>query len=215
MPQLPVHSRILNQAARQALAPLGVRQRGRSRLWFDDHGWWLIVVEFQPSSWSKGAYLNVGAMWLWQRTDHFIFNFGDRVESHREFKDEASFGADSETLAQRAATEVLRYRTMFPDITAVAKVLEGDERDSEWNHYHAAIASALAGRPKVAAGHLATLLARPAEWPWQEELRADVQELKAQLAQPDAFRAHLAGMVRETRAALKLPPWEGALPAAI
>jgi hypothetical protein len=43
------------------LTPLGLTQRGRSRLWLDDHGWWLIVVEFQPSAWSRGSHLNVSA----------------------------------------------------------------------------------------------------------------------------------------------------------
>ena len=27
------------------LGPLGLRQKGRSRVWLDDHGWWLIAVE--------------------------------------------------------------------------------------------------------------------------------------------------------------------------
>ena len=41
------------------------------------------VVEFQPSSWTRGSYLNVGAMWLWRDT-------GDpaRMASHAE----AAFG---------------------------------------------------------------------------------------------------------------------------
>lgn len=34
----------------EVLAPLGVRRRSRSRTWLDDHGWWLGIVEFQPSA---------------------------------------------------------------------------------------------------------------------------------------------------------------------
>ncbi|MDG5809477.1 hypothetical protein P9869_44140 [Streptomyces ossamyceticus] len=40
--------RIITSAARESLKPLGLAQRGRSRLWIDDHGWWLGVVEFTP-----------------------------------------------------------------------------------------------------------------------------------------------------------------------
>lgn len=57
------HNKILNAAAREVLRPLGFRQRGRSRMWFEDRGWWLVLVEFQPSQWSRGSYLNVGPMW--------------------------------------------------------------------------------------------------------------------------------------------------------
>jgi hypothetical protein len=28
-------------------------QKGRSRIWLDDHGWWIAVVEFQPSDWAR------------------------------------------------------------------------------------------------------------------------------------------------------------------
>ena len=55
------HNRIIARAAKRRLEPLGCLQKGRSRTWIDDHGWWIGVVEFQPSGWSKGSYLNVGA----------------------------------------------------------------------------------------------------------------------------------------------------------
>ncbi|WP_327170127.1 hypothetical protein OG471_00630 [Streptomyces sp. NBC_01336] len=41
--------RIITSAARESLKPLGLTRRGRSRLWIDDHRWWLGVVEFTPS----------------------------------------------------------------------------------------------------------------------------------------------------------------------
>ncbi len=72
----PDHNAVLRTAARAALLPLGLIQRGRSRVWLDDRGWFLIVVEFQPSSWSKGSYLNVAAMWLWRDKDYLSFDYG-------------------------------------------------------------------------------------------------------------------------------------------
>lgn len=54
------HNRVINAEAWRLLKPFGLTRKGRSRVWLDDHGWWLIQVEFQPSSWSKGSYLNVG-----------------------------------------------------------------------------------------------------------------------------------------------------------
>jgi hypothetical protein len=42
------HNRLVAQAAKEVLSPLGLTQKGRSRVWLDDHAWWLGVVEFQP-----------------------------------------------------------------------------------------------------------------------------------------------------------------------
>jgi hypothetical protein len=53
--------RIISSAARDSLKPLGLAQRGRSRLWIDDHGWWLGVVDFTPAR-IAGSGLVVGAI---------------------------------------------------------------------------------------------------------------------------------------------------------
>jgi hypothetical protein len=47
---------VITAEARHVLKPLGLVRRGNSRVWIDDHGWWTIQVEFQPSAWSKGSY---------------------------------------------------------------------------------------------------------------------------------------------------------------
>jgi hypothetical protein len=54
-------SRLLNAAAREVLKPIGLIQRWKSRTWIDDHGCWLIVVNFESSAFSKGSYLAVSA----------------------------------------------------------------------------------------------------------------------------------------------------------
>ena len=91
------HSKLLTLAARKHLAPLGCKQQGRSRFWFDDHGWWAATVEFQPSSWSKGSYLNVGAMWFWHPADHWVFNEFERVAPFQEFRDDIQFAEVART----------------------------------------------------------------------------------------------------------------------
>ncbi len=49
-----VHSKLLAKAGTEILKPLGLFQKGRSRAWIDDHGWWLGLVEFQPFFLVKG-----------------------------------------------------------------------------------------------------------------------------------------------------------------
>src|SRR4051794_39139422 len=105
----PLHSKLLTAAAREVLGPMGLVQIGRSRIWLDDQTWWLCAVEFQPSSWSRGTYLNVGCCWLWHVKDYVSFDLGNRVADagYTAFKNEAQFAAAARKYAQRAAIEVI------------------------------------------------------------------------------------------------------------
>jgi hypothetical protein len=106
-----IHSKIIAQAAKETLSPLGVFQKGRSRTWIDDRGWWIVVVEFQPSSWSRGSYLNVGAMWLWHEKDYFSFDFGSRIARFVRYSDERQFMPEAMKLATQAREETLLFPT--------------------------------------------------------------------------------------------------------
>ena len=63
--------RLMRNAGRSYLTPIGVKQMTRSpRRWTADRGWWLINIEFQPSGYSVGSYLNVGLQHLWIARDY-------------------------------------------------------------------------------------------------------------------------------------------------
>jgi hypothetical protein len=123
MGKASLHSKLLTAAARKFLQPMGLVQKGRSRIWFDDHAWWICVIEFQPSSWSRGSYLNVGCMWLWHAQDYLSFDEGGRVAPFSEFRGEARFEILADSLAERAACEVSRYRKLFPNVREVCAYL--------------------------------------------------------------------------------------------
>src|SRR5689334_22969736 len=125
---IPAHSRLILQAAKEILIPMGLEQRGRSRTWLDDHGWWLIMVEFQPSSWSKGSYLNVGVMWLWKETDYLAFDVGHRVEAFTKYEKDEQFQPHARTLAEKAREEALKLRDQFSSIEAAADFLQSQSR---------------------------------------------------------------------------------------
>src|SRR5262245_60765935 len=107
---------------------MGLTKRGRSRTWIDDHGWWLGEVTFDSSSYSKGSYLMVGAMWLWD-DDHPYFHFatGGRIGGFVEFESEEQFAPEARRLAELAAREVKRNRELFPNVRTVAEFLEARE----------------------------------------------------------------------------------------
>jgi hypothetical protein len=183
---------------------MGLVQKGRSRTWFDDRQWWLCVVEFQPSAWSRGSYLNVGCMWLWLVKDYITFDEGHRVESFVDFRDEEQFERAAVQLAERAAQEVNRYRALFPNIANLAEYYSGQDLASGWPCYNAAIACALSNKVDVAR----SLFKRFAEPRADNEFIANVQDdskLLASLVGTHQFCEVIADRVRQTRETQKLP----------
>lgn len=215
MPVEP-HTKLLTAAARDVLRPLGLRQKGRSRTWIDDHGWWIGVVEFQPSAWSKGSYLNVGGMWLWhEQGDHLRFDVGHRVERAEfiEYENEEQFAPEARRLAVLAADEVQRLRARLRDLdSAIAWLREHSAGGRGWPAYHLGIALGLAGRHDEAARCLRQLSQDPTAPKWWQDAVTRANELADLLERdPRAFHAQMQAAITAFRVALKLDP---AVPAA-
>lgn len=116
------HNKIITKAAREVLRPRGLFQKGTSRTWIDDNGWFFIVVEFQPSAWEKGSYLNVAINYLWQEQDYLSFDYGHRVDSFASFdENETAFYEKMLLMSNKAMEKVEEYRK-FSDV-AYAKAL--------------------------------------------------------------------------------------------
>src|SRR2546430_15117016 len=170
-------TRLLTRAARETLHPLGLRQRGRSRTWIDDRSWWLIVVEFQPSSWGLGSYLNVGVNWLWWAKDHISFDEGYRVRwatnpvrlddtarhtaDYLAYRTDEQFASEIRGVCAVAVQRGNQLRERFVDIDAVARHLNANTADDDrcWRAYHAGIAAGLAGDIPTAQARLARVAA--------------------------------------------------------
>jgi hypothetical protein len=185
---------------------MGLTQKGRSRTWLDDHGWWLCVVEFQPSGWSRGSYLNVGCCWLWQVKDYLSFDEGSRIEGFTGFENEAQFSTVSDQLAQRAAEEVSRYRKMFTNVNTVADYYHRNRPDGFWPSFNAAVACASGGLIDEAHGFFSAVIATDDDRDWALAAKRDAKELDALAADAHRFRTVVEARVQHTRALLKLAP---------
>jgi hypothetical protein len=118
------HGRIIASQARIVLRPAGFRRKGQSRTWIADRGFWLSVVEFQPSSWSRGTYLNLAVHWLWGALpDTLTFERFERVGSFVEFKSLAQFLPEVDQMAKKAVEIDQLHRSMFPSVQATATIL--------------------------------------------------------------------------------------------
>ncbi len=140
-------------AARDALRALALVRKGRSRCWVDDHGWWLINVEFQPSGYAKGRYLNVGEQHFWVVRDYLCFEDLERPLGASAFVafagDEATFTTALGPAMQAAVAAVERRRTQHGVGVEALRRLAAARDD-----LNAGIAEALLGDPELARGRL-------------------------------------------------------------
>jgi hypothetical protein len=205
------HSKIIAGAAKETLAPLSIFQRGHSRTWIDDRGWWIVVIEFQPSGFSKGSYLNVGAMWLWHEKDHFTFDFGNdagcRIGSFVGYLDEKQFTAEATKLASLAKAETLRLRSKFVSIHDAARSLPAKARrdDSPWTELSAAIALGYVGKTLRARRLFKSIERKRPIHKWEYELRERALGFAETLERPNDFQRYVKEAISRTRKLLKLP----------
>ena len=204
------HGKIIARAAREILRPLGIRQKGRSRTWLDDRGWWVGVIEFQPSSWGRGSYLNVGACFLWYLQDHFSFDYGNREHPFVDFTGkEEEFPDQMLRLSRHAADKALEYRKLFADYSSAAQALYAYGADDVgWPAFNAAVACGLVGHISDARRLFEQILDSPNELDfetyWETNVKPRCVTLRDMLNDPASFRREIEETIARTRIALKL-----------
>ncbi|GLY08652.1 hypothetical protein Acsp01_90310 [Actinoplanes sp. NBRC 101535] len=220
--------RLIAAAARDRLRPLGLQQKGRSRLWIADEGWYLILVEFQSGS-GPGSYLNVGAMWLWAERGHWAFDEGYRMywreqdgsstyrpplgepgwTQHVRFLNAGQFAADISQTAAVAAGQVAKLREEFKHPRAVVKRLASTAarpgEDPLWHAFHGGVAAACIGDTVTAERYLKDVVSAEITHEWQHALASRAATLRGLLEQPDQLHDILQKMINEGRQLLGLP----------
>ena len=201
--------RLIAANAKRALTPLGFKQKGRSRVWWADRGFWLSVVEFQPSGLSRGSYLNVTPHWLWGLTDSLSFDRPvDHVRTFIKFEDAQTFDGLAWGQAQTAALTSAELDTTFQDIQATAKILIADQREGRpggWPSFHAAMAAGLSGDCSTAQRLLQETIASFSEW--RSDFNAPLGLLLKATTVPEEFRNLVENRISDRRAQLGLKPW--------
>ena len=199
------HSRIIAAAAKAALVPLGFSRKGRSRVWYADRGFWLSIVEFQPSGFSKGSYLNVGVHLFWGPQDFLSIDYID--EERRifiGFTDANQFKPLAEQQAASAADASTVFRAQFKTIEDTAKTLGSAAeritllagRAGGWPDFHAAIALGLTGEEVAARALLRAVVKSFEGWP---DMLEPALKYEALLGDPVGFRAAVENQINRKR----------------
>lgn len=205
MAQTSEHGRIIVAAAKAALAPLGCVRKGRSRIWRSDHRYWAIDVEFQPSGWQKGSYLNIFVAWLWNVTHGYDFAY--RAGSFVPFETAEQFIPPINELAEIAATEVLKVREKFRSFSDISDYIKANNRRAPWPGFDAAIVCGLAGDFVSARQYFDEVEAWDTDKsPWRARAKLDAAKLEALLGRPQRFREAVAECIARRRQLMRLPP---------
>ncbi|MDO9414009.1 MAG: hypothetical protein Q7T81_15675 [Pseudolabrys sp.] len=205
MAQPSEHGRIIAAAAKAALAPIGCVRKGQSRTWRADHRYWVIDVEFQPSGWQKGSYLNISVAWLWNVTHGYDFAY--RAGSFIPFETAEQFTPPIRELAAIAATEVLKVREQFGSFSDILDYIKADNRRAPWPGFNAAIVCGLAGDIVSARQYFHEVEAWDTDKsPWRARAKIDAIKLEALLDRPERFRDAVAECIARRRQLMGLPP---------
>ncbi len=210
------HGRIIATQARSALSSLGFRRKGKSRLWLSDHGYWLGVVEFQPSSFSKGTYCNVSVHWLWSLGDFLSFDYGlERVGSYAEFTDIEGFGKNVGKMALDAGRLAAVHAEKLTSLNAAAalmarreELLTGQGRPGDWGTFHAGVACGLVDDRAKARPMFERLLSKgDGAFNWELDRASLVRRLLVALDRHDEFQAMIQNLIDLRRRGEKLAPY--------
>lgn len=211
------HDRIIAAAAKAALTPIGFWRKGRSRVWLADNGFWLNVVEFQPSAWSRGSYLNICVHWLRGLVDGLsLDDIEGRIRSFVRFESPDQFQPLALKQAADAAAESLRLRSRFSTIEAIATQLVGDAnsgvqdgRPAGWPAYHAAVALGLIGDAHKSQVLLEALLRSFSDWETGQKYVPVVEHMLMSVADRAAFCGLIEDQINEKRATFGLKTANG------
>jgi hypothetical protein len=197
------HDEIIRDAAREHLRPIGLTQKGRSRTWFGDEGWWVSVVEFRPGR-AKGTSLNVAATWLWHVRERFAFDVAETTRGFLRYDSDASFTPAVRGLAALAVEQVAKLRREFAGLEGVAAHAWSTDSPAAW--MNAGVALGLLHRPVEARAAFDRYLEVRDDRDQAILKRAKIIVLRDLLETPEAFDSSVEHSIRESRTALRLDP---------
>lgn len=192
------------------LKAAGLIRVGRSRVWLKDGGWRLVVVELQPSSWSKGSYLNVATMFLLAPPQPdalrlISFDAGQgRIFAFHPITTTAEAEQAEGEFAPAVLAAIAEEDSRFGTIKSAAAELVNQRDKSLHGQYYAMLLLALTGRIVKAAKIAAVILDEPAPYEWIQTVQLNTRTAASLLEDRDGLERLLIGNIQARRADLGL-----------
>lgn len=219
------HAKIINAVAKRILAPQGFFRKGSSRIWLQDNGWYLTMVEFQPSGYSKGTYLNVAMNFLWGKPlsegAHILsLDYGNRVmpPDVREMfvsytGDDVLFTQQVEMMANAAVRIANEYKRCSDLDYAKRLICAGEPVVAGWDEYDKAMLCFLAGDAQEGLRHMGHFSEAKQNWNWYWESglwKICEQEIPERCNTPESARRYVLEKIQNSRTScLASPSFKG------
>ena len=201
------HQKVINAVAKATLAPHGFFRKGSSRIWLQDNGWYLTVVEFQPSAWDKGTYLNVSVHFLWDEKDYLSYDYyaglRPRLDQFVSFDgDETRFLTQVHCLAELALDTVIFYRKLRDLEYAEESILQFNAHHIVNTLYQRLMICGLRKNPsaRVYYNELMSKLMQYADVEWTRGIYTELTDRIAPiLDDPDKLYSYICGKIGKQR----------------
>lgn len=232
---MPTPDQMVVAAAQAEFRPLGLRRHGRTRLWVEDRGWWLLLVVLERTR-DKHTRLAVAAKFLWGPMPEFTYDLGGQVYWREETGDFATerpqdghvwvdgirhvrddqFATDLEQLTGIARRRVAQLRAEIPTPAEVARVLSAPQSrinaTSWWHAFHTGAAAGLSGDAALARKHFDRIRPDRLAVPWENELARRAAVLGALADDPPGLFRRLRADIAAMRSGLGLPDAPAGVP---
>ncbi|MFC7773765.1 hypothetical protein [Flavobacterium sp. GCM10027622] len=199
------HNKLLQKIAKERLKPYGIVQKGQSRTFLYDKDWYTIVIEFQPSSRTKGTYLNIGIDFNFYPRDYFAFGYGYREKGFEEFKDEEQFHKLVINLCELSIQRVQELEQKCIDVWTALKTVEKEKAHDSWRIYEVAVLHILTLNFDQARKHLFQLSKTKCKYDWEMERKKAADELLDWLQKEPTNLDKIKSIINKTRQLKKLP----------
>lgn len=199
-------SKIIIKKATAFFKNHGIQRKGQSRIFHDDNYWFTTIIEFQPHSFEKGTFLNVGVNFHWYEKDYFSFDIGHRQSPFIKFDNEDQFNKEIEMLCKYALDQIVEYRKSFETLNTAHIMICKTEFASEslWGNYHKGVISGLIGDFKSIKNYFEMLLNEEHNVEWAKELKKRTKFLLENSADVESFKSEVKKLITETRKLKKL-----------
>jgi hypothetical protein len=199
------HNKLLKKTAKERLTPFGITQKGSSRTFLFDNDWWTIIIEFQPSSFSKGSYLNIGLDFNFYPRDHFAFTYGYRENGFEEADNETTFIKIINDYCDLTITKLDDLKVKFKDVWTATNTFKKHIDKDPWNKFDLAILYSLTGNISDSRKLLNDIKKQKCEYDYEFKRQQLVTEILLWFDDDETFLSKIKELINQTRQLKKLP----------
>ena len=166
------HNKLLKKIAKARFKQTDIRQEGQSRTFLQDNFWFTTLIEFQPSGYDKGTFLNIGADFNFYPRDHFAFSYGYREKEFIKFESESQFENAVNNLCDLTLKRTLEIQSQLETYAKTAIILkETFNPTNGWQNFNLGIITGLSGDKTNAKILLETVVSEKCDYQWQTDRR--------------------------------------------